>query len=104
MPLLVGPALAKKMIWLGERIDGLEAHRRRLAEVVVPADELESATDELADAIASGPPLAARRVKELVDLAGRVSLDDGMDGEARVRRRCLHVRLRRGDLRLHGEA
>ncbi|MPZ70862.1 MAG: hypothetical protein GEU71_15255 [Actinobacteria bacterium] len=86
LPLLVGPALAKKMIWLGERIDGLEAHRRRLAEVVVPAAELERATDELADAIASGPPLAARRVKELVDLAGRVPLDDGMDGEARAQK------------------
>lgn len=86
LPLLVGPALAKKMIWLGERIDGAEAHRRRLAEVVVPADDLERATDELADAIASGPPLAARRVKELIDLAGRIPLDDGMDGEARAQK------------------
>lgn len=86
LPLLVGPAVAKKMIWLGERIDGSEAHRRGLAEVVVPADDLERATNELADAIASGPPLTARKVKELVDIAGRVSLDEGMDGEARAQK------------------
>jgi Enoyl-CoA hydratase/carnithine racemase len=86
LSLLVGPAVAKKMIWLGERIDGAEAYRRGLAEVVVPADDLERATNELAEGIASGPPLTARKVKELVDIARRVSLDEGMDGEARAQK------------------
>lgn len=84
LPLLVGAGRAKKMIWLAERIDGTTAGEIGLAEVVVPAADLETAVDDLAARIAAGPPLAARRAKELVDLAGRVDHAAGMDEEARV--------------------
>lgn len=81
---LVGPGWAKKMIWLAERIDGTTAGRIGLAEVVVPAAELDARTDELADRISKAPPLAAKQVKRLVDLAGTVPLQAGMDEEARA--------------------
>ena len=83
LPLLVGPGWAKKMIWLTERIDGVTAGRIGLAEVVVPDDELDAAVDDLASRIASAPPLATRQAKLLVELAGTVPLNEGMDEEAR---------------------
>ena len=83
LPLLVGPGWAKKMIWLAERIDGTTAGRIGLAEVVVPADELDATVDDLATRISSAPPLATRQAKRLVELAGTVSLNEGMDEEAR---------------------
>jgi enoyl-CoA hydratase/carnithine racemase len=83
LPLLVGPGWAKKMIWLAERIDGVTAGRIGLAEVVVPEGELDAAVDELAELIAKAPPLATRQAKRLVELAGTVPLDGGMDEEAR---------------------
>ncbi|MGH2751108.1 MAG: enoyl-CoA hydratase/isomerase family protein [Actinomycetota bacterium] len=88
LPRLVGPGLAKKMIWTQERIDGTEAQRRGLVEVVVEPDELDSAVDQLARAIASAPPTAARLVKQLVDLSGRVAIAAGMDEEARAQLEC----------------
>lgn len=82
LPALVGPGWSKKMIWLAERIDGATAGRIGLAEVVVPAAELGAAVDGLAERIAKAPPLATRQAKRLVELAGSVSLSDGMDEEA----------------------
>ncbi len=85
---LVGPGMAKKMIWTQERIDGSEAHRRGLVELVVDPDDLESSVEELAAAIAAAPPTAARQVKRLVDLSGRVPIDEGMDEEAQGQLEC----------------
>jgi enoyl-CoA hydratase/carnithine racemase len=85
---LVGPGTAKKMIWTQERVDGIEAHRRGLVELVVEPDELAATVDELAAAIAEAPPTAAREVKRLIDLSGRVSIDEGMDEEARGQLEC----------------
>lgn len=84
LPSLVGPARAKKMIWLAEKIDAEEAFRIGLAEVVVPADELAGAANELAERLASAPPLAVRAVKRLVDAAPYRSLEQGMDAEAQA--------------------
>jgi enoyl-CoA hydratase/carnithine racemase len=84
LPILVGPGWAKKMIWLAERIDGVTAGRIGLAEIVVPAAELDARTEELADRIAKAPPLATRQAKRLVELAGTVPLGAGMDEEARA--------------------
>lgn len=82
LPLLVGPARAKKMIWLAEKIDAAEAHRIGLAEVVTEPGHLQATVDELAEVIAAAPPLAVRAVKRLVDAAHLRSLEQGMDGEA----------------------
>lgn len=82
LPRLVGMGRAKKMIWLTERIDGTEAGRIGLAEMVVPAGRLDDEVDRLAERIAAAPPLAVRRAKELAELAGSVPLDEGMDAEA----------------------
>lgn len=82
LPALVGPACAKKMIWLQEKIDGVEAHRRGLAEFVTEPEELETTTGNLAAQLAEAPPDALRAVKRLVDAAGGSPIEDGMDAEA----------------------
>jgi enoyl-CoA hydratase/carnithine racemase len=82
LPALVGPGRAKKMIWLAERVDGIEAGSIGLAEVVAAPDQLDAAAEELVTRLKSAPPLVVREVKRLVTLAGTSSLDHGMDEEA----------------------
>ncbi len=88
LPRLVGPGMAKKMIWTQERIDGAEARRRGLVEVVVEPDELASAVDDLVALIVAAPPTAVREVKRLIDLSSRVPIAKGMDEEARGQLAC----------------
>ncbi|MEA2461119.1 MAG: hypothetical protein QOH90_1296 [Actinomycetota bacterium] len=89
LPQLVGAGRAKKMIWLAERIDGVEAERIGLAELVVPPEELETATNELAERLGKAPFRPVREAKALVDNAVRLSLDAGMDAEALAQARCM---------------
>jgi enoyl-CoA hydratase/carnithine racemase len=82
LPLLVGPGRAKKMIWFAEKVDGIEAERIGLAEVVVPESALVKTVDDIAARLAEPPHLAKRLVKQVVDLAHLVSHHGGMDNEA----------------------
>jgi len=66
LPRLVGIDRACEMIWTGDLVDAQEAARTGLVTRVVPHDELEAATEELALKIASGPPLAIKEAKRLI--------------------------------------
>lgn len=89
LPALAGPGIAKKMMWLAERIDGAEAGRRGIAEVVVDPDQLEATVDDLARRLVAAPPLVTRGVKQLVDQAGRSSFSEGMDDVARAQEKVM---------------
>lgn len=89
LPQLVGPARAKKMIWLAERIDGSEAERIGLAEVAVPSEELTQTVDDLARRLSEPPHVAKRMAKRLCDQAARVSQEEGMDLEAQAQTACM---------------
>ena len=67
LPRLVGLGRAMEMILLGDFIDASEAYRIGLANKVVPHEELMEKTLELADKIASRPPLAVGFAKESVN-------------------------------------
>ncbi len=56
-----------EMILSGDFIDAQEAYRIGLANKVVPHEELMEKTLELADKIASRPPLAVQFAKEAVN-------------------------------------
>ena len=84
LPALVGSGRAKKMIWLAERIDGTEAERIGLVEVVAEPTDLEATVNDLASAISAAPPLTVAHAKRLVELSGTVPLNDGMNEEARA--------------------
>jgi enoyl-CoA hydratase/carnithine racemase len=68
----VGKFKAMKMLLTAEPVSGREAFEMGLASEVVPDDEVLDRALEIAGAIAAMPPLAARRIKEVV-LAGQDS-------------------------------
>jgi enoyl-CoA hydratase len=67
LPRLIGQGRALEMILTGDFIDAREAHRIGLANKVVAHEHLMEKTMELAETIASRPPLAVRFAKEAVN-------------------------------------
>src|SRR4030095_15223973 len=78
---LVGEGKAMEMILTGEIIDASTAFTIGLVNHVVPADQLQSKTMEIANRIAEKSPLALRLAKEAVKLASRSNLDEGLRRE-----------------------
>lgn len=66
---LVGSGKAKEIYYLSDRLDAEECLRLGIANQVVPAAELESATLALARRLAEGPPVAYRYMKENINRA-----------------------------------
>ena len=77
LPRLVGLGRAMEMILSGDFIDAQEAYRIGLANKVVPHEELMEKTMELADKIASRPPLAVQFAKEAVNRSVGSGSDSG---------------------------
>ncbi len=68
-PWELGVRKAKEFLWTGEEIDAHEAWRLGLANRVVPADELDKRTMELAERVALVPPVTAEVVKDSINQA-----------------------------------
>jgi len=78
---LVGEGKAMELILTGDIIDANTAFAIGLVNHVVPADQLEAKTMELATRIADKGPIALRLAKESVKLASRSNLDEGLRRE-----------------------
>jgi len=63
----LGTRLAKEILFTGRAINADEAYRVGMVNRVVPRDELEAATTELASAIAQKHPFALRMAKRAVN-------------------------------------
>jgi enoyl-CoA hydratase/carnithine racemase len=72
----VGEGKAMEMI-----ISADEAFRIGMVNHVVPADQLEAKTMDIANRIAEKSPIALRLAKEAVKLASRSNLDEGLRRE-----------------------
>lgn len=82
MSQLVGSAKARELYFLSERVSAEEALRLGLTNWVVPAEDLEAKTMEVAKRLAAGPTVAYRYMKENLNRALAGEVDDCLDLEA----------------------
>jgi enoyl-CoA hydratase len=82
LPRLVGRGAALKMILTGGMVDAAEALRVGLVDEVVPAEHLMERARELANLIASMPPLAVQAAIEAVGRGADLPLDEALALEA----------------------
>ncbi len=79
---LVGPAKAKELYFLPERMDMATALDLGIVNRAVPADDYEAAWRDLAARLAGGPPIAYRYMKENINRAVDGDLDTLLELEA----------------------
>ncbi|CAN5599077.1 short-chain-enoyl-CoA hydratase [soil metagenome] len=82
LPRLVGPALAKELIFSARRIDAAEAKEIGLVNRVVAQGEALNAARELAAKISANGPVAVRHAKAAANKAFDVDLISGLEYEA----------------------
>ncbi|EPH46097.1 enoyl-CoA hydratase/isomerase family protein [Streptomyces aurantiacus] len=74
-----GAGWAKFLALTGRRIDAATAERLRLAQLVVPRDDLDATARAVAAEIAANAPLAVRGVKRDIDAYADAGLDRALD-------------------------
>ncbi len=88
LPELVGPAKAKELMWLAERVDAAQALGLGLVNRVVPRAELDAAATELAEQLSARPPLAVTAIKRAV-AANAGGVEAGLAEAGAGQLRCL---------------
>lgn len=86
---VIGRMGAKELLFTGRTMLAEEAYRRGLVARIVPAEELEATGLEIAEGIASAPPLAMALTKQAVDLGHETNLVNGIRIELAAIERCL---------------
>lgn len=84
LPRLIGVARACELIFTRDIIDASEAERIGLVNRVVPAEELETKTMELASKLAKGPSLAMGFAKKSIYQGLTMDLASAVEFEARA--------------------
>jgi 2-(1,2-epoxy-1,2-dihydrophenyl)acetyl-CoA isomerase len=86
---LVGPAKAKELYYLSDRLDTAQAERLGLLNWVLPADGFDDAWMAIARRLASGPAIAHRYMKENINRAALgADVMEAMDLEVTHHQRC----------------
>lgn len=81
LPRLLGYGNALLLLLTGEPIDGVEAHRMGLVQLLAPAEELQARTRRLAETIAANAPIAVQLTKHLVRNGMDLPLDTALAWE-----------------------
>jgi enoyl-CoA hydratase len=81
LPRLIGMTKAKELIYLGDFIDGQEAYRLGLVNMLVLRDHLEAKTEQLAERLASRPSFALRVIKDVMQAGINVGLQEALEIE-----------------------
>jgi crotonobetainyl-CoA hydratase len=71
--------VAMELLFTGRVMDAAEARRWGLVNEVLPADRLMVRARELADHLASGPPLVFAAIKQVVRETSHLSIDEAFD-------------------------
>jgi 2-(1,2-epoxy-1,2-dihydrophenyl)acetyl-CoA isomerase len=85
---LVGPAKARQLMLLSDKIDAAEGHRIGLINLVAEPNTLRETTMRVARRLAEGPAVALRYIKRNLLCAETGSLSEVMDSEAFGMARC----------------
>ena len=75
---LVGPGMAKQLIYTAKNIKADEALRIGLVNAVYPADELMPAAEKMASTIAKNAPIAVRACKKAINEGLEAKMDDAI--------------------------
>lgn len=89
LPAVVGLGRAKELIMTAGMIDAAEAHRIGLVNRVVPAEELDSATQALVDELLANSHVAVGRAKLVMDASARPALSQTLEMEVVVQEYCV---------------
>ncbi len=100
---LIGPAKARELYLLGDKVSAQEALRIGLATRVVNDADLERETMEFARRLADGPPVALQYTKEAINAAEARMLEDVLLTEARNFARCFQTEDAKEAVRAHLE-
>ncbi|SDK92498.1 enoyl-CoA hydratase/isomerase family protein [Natronorubrum texcoconense] len=84
LPELVGDETARRMIFLGERLDARSAAEAGIFGEVVADEDLEETVDELAERIAAKPAVAMRAAKQALNQRYEGSQSAGLTYEKRA--------------------
>ena len=91
LPRVVGFAKATELLMTGDFVEANEAERIGLYNRVVPRDELEIATRELAERLANGPALGIAKTKEMLNRELHMSFESALEAEAVAQALCMQT-------------
>ncbi len=84
LPRLIGLTKATEIAFTGDTITATDAERLGLVNRVVPMEELETTTDELAQRFVDAPTKAIGFIKQSLKLGANASLEEILDFEAKA--------------------
>ena len=82
LPRRIGEVRAREMLLLGRAVSGAEAVDWGMVHRAVPGDDLDAATAEVVDQLASGPTVTLGLAKWLLHAGASTSLDEQLRNEA----------------------
>jgi 2-(1,2-epoxy-1,2-dihydrophenyl)acetyl-CoA isomerase len=88
---LVGPARARELMFLNDKLSGEDALRLGLVNRLFDTDEFQSAAFEIVRSVAHGPGIALRYMKQNLLLAETASLEQVIEREAYNMARCVRT-------------
>ena len=88
---IVGPGMAKQMIYTARNIKADEALRIGLVNAVYPADELYAAAEKLASTIAANAPIAVRACKKAINEGAALPIEQAVVCEEKAFGSCFQT-------------
>jgi enoyl-CoA hydratase/carnithine racemase len=89
LPRVVGLSKATEILYTGDFVSAAEAERIGLYNRVVPAEELASATRNMAVRLARGPAFALGKTKEMLNRELHMDLAAALESEAQAQAICM---------------